>query len=473
MFTDATTDRRIILGQTSATPNTLVRYEGTDDSVVKPSTVTLSDANELLSAGNFSVKATNQLDLATGSGDVTVQPSSTEWARFLAGGGMRLKGRASAPTGVSGEGILWTTNASEAEPRFRTPLSDRPVVRGPTSATDNRLARFDGTSGGILQHGTATLDDSGNLILAADGKLAVGSTARFVVSDGTYGMRLNAWQDLRIQSEVQDISLETRVNGSASIGSILVKDSGTQWAIFEGPVRRFGVGTSAPSSRLHAEDSQSGTVVARVVNTSTSSTADTLRLSVGATTPGTGNWFVGFYGTGNVGFIRGDGSGGVTYGTVSDAALKQDVTDAPALGDVLDRLRVREYAWKRAPGERRVGFIAQELHEAWPEAAFGPGDRNARKVVRLRAKGAPEGTEPEERLVPPEDLQALQADTSVEVLSVGDLTEDHPEYAWWGVDLSRVVPLLVKVAQEQRAENAELKRAVAGLLARVEALERR
>ena len=39
-------------------------------------------------------------------------------------------------------------------------------VSGPASSTDNALARFDGTTGQLIQNSTATLDDSGNLKIA-------------------------------------------------------------------------------------------------------------------------------------------------------------------------------------------------------------------------------------------------------------------------------------------------------------------
>jgi hypothetical protein len=46
---------------------------------------------------------------------------------------------------------------------FITSLSQLGFVEGPGSATDNALARFDGTTGKLIQNSVATLDDSGNL----------------------------------------------------------------------------------------------------------------------------------------------------------------------------------------------------------------------------------------------------------------------------------------------------------------------
>lgn len=44
-------------------------------------------------------------------------------------------------------------------------------VVGPASSTDNALARFDGTTGKLLQNSNVTLDDTGNMALAAAGSL--------------------------------------------------------------------------------------------------------------------------------------------------------------------------------------------------------------------------------------------------------------------------------------------------------------
>lgn len=59
-------------------------------------------------------------------------------------------------------------------------------VNGPATSTDNGLPRFDGTTGRLLQGSTATLDDSGNLTLAAAGNTTVAGTA---AAGGTLTLR--------------------------------------------------------------------------------------------------------------------------------------------------------------------------------------------------------------------------------------------------------------------------------------------
>ena len=89
------------------------------------------------------------------------------------------------------------------------------------------------------------------------------------------------------------------------------------------------------------------------------------------------------------------------YNTTSDRRLKTSIMDAPEVGDLIDRLRVRDYEFIRAPGKRHLGFIAQELYGTYADAVT-PGDFT---------------------------------DTIVET---------------WGVDHSKLVPLLVREIQSLR-----------------------
>ncbi len=94
------------------------------------------------------------------------------------------------------------------------------------------------------------------------------------------------------------------------------------------------------------------------------------------TNPGTGVDFIQFYdgdGTG-IGSIDGDGSGGIRYNTTSDRRLKQDIVPLAGALETLRRLQPREYAFKTNPGARQHGFIAQELHEVYPQLVSGEPD---------------------------------------------------------------------------------------------------
>ena len=91
------------------------------------------------------------------------------------------------------------------------------------------------------------------------------------------------------------------------------------------------------------------------------------------------------------------------YATSSDERLKENIVDAPA-GNI-DALQVRSFDWKVNGEHQTYGFIAQELEQVAPEAVY---------------KGE---------------------------------TEDD----MWGVDYSKLVPMLVKEIQDLKAEVEALK----------------
>jgi hypothetical protein len=64
-----------------------------------------------------------------------------------------------------------------------------------------------------------------------------------------------------------------------------------------------------------------------------------------------------------------------TYNTTSDRRLKTGIVDAPPLGDLIDSIPVREFEFVLNPGQRVIGFIAQELYEIFP-GAVTKGDQN-------------------------------------------------------------------------------------------------
>lgn len=118
---------------------------------------------------------------------------------------------------------------------------------------------------------------------------------------------------------------------------------------------------------------------------------------------------------GQVGAISTNGSA-TTYSTSSDYRLKQDIVDADrdaSLAEVM-RWRVREFAFKAAPEERIVGFIAHELQEHQPQAVVGEKD-----AVRE---------------LPTYDELGNQTGTREEILAQG-------------VDESRLVPHLIAAVQ--------------------------
>lgn len=97
----------------------------------------------------------------------------------------------------------------------------------------------------------------------------------------------------------------------------------------------FGIGTAAPTARLHVVSTTTGVAVARFQN-----------------------------GTGTCAFTPA-ASGSGTWSCTSDARLKRDISDAPSALGWLDSFRIRDYTMK-ADGSRQTGVIAQELVTTQP-----------------------------------------------------------------------------------------------------------
>jgi hypothetical protein len=122
-------------------------------------------------------------------------------------------------------------------------------------------------------------------------------------------------------------------------------------------------------------------------------------------------------GNGNVmSFLRGSSNVGTisvtstntAYNTSSDVRLKENIVDAQSASSIVDALQVRSFNFKSEPLEPvHYGFIAQELHEVVPSA-----------------------------------------------VTAGD--DGETITAQWGVDFSKLVPILVKEIQELRARVAAL-----------------
>ena len=105
-----------------------------------------------------------------------------------------------------------------------------------------------------------------------------------------------------------------------------------------------------------------------------------------------------------MGHIRNDSSNSVSYFTSSDERLKENIVDAPSASDDIDAIQVRSFDWKADGSHQKYGVIAQELNNVMPSAV--------------------------------------------------DMTQDDNRHA--SVDLSKLVPMLVKEIQSLRARVAQL-----------------
>lgn len=247
----------------------------------------------------------------------------------------------------------------------------------------------------------------------------------------------------------------------------------------------LAVGHNSPSYQLDVKDTVAAGFVANVENLATDSTADGLRIAVGATAANTGNLLIEFIdGTSSIGSVAGDGTG-VSYNVTSDGDLKEGVS--PATGS-LARVRswpVSQYTW-RANGRRvDAGFVAQSLAEHRPDAVFDPTERNATRrcvtydlVFEVDESGEDEEesrfvehTKPIVACAHIDEIAALESRRNVRNLKHRALQRGDKGWMNWGYAPGQLVPEIAGATQELAALVDTLAGKVEQLEARIAALE--
>lgn len=123
-----------VVGPASSTLNAVPRYSSTTGKAIKDSPMIVTDAGAV--SGVTTLVATTSVTtptIATASGNLVINPAGTA-------------------VDFSGKQIINAVMAGNGN------------VAGPGSATDNALARYDGTTGTVIQNSIATLSDTGVLL---------------------------------------------------------------------------------------------------------------------------------------------------------------------------------------------------------------------------------------------------------------------------------------------------------------------
>jgi hypothetical protein len=300
-----------------------------------------------------------------------------------------------------------------------------------------------GTASGLsLTTGTAErmrIDSAGNVGIGTDspgGKLSVRTTAS-ASSDSHFGF--GADNDIYLTYGDSGDCIFRTVNGAGTNAESMRIDS----------AGNVGIGESNPGANLDIKDATKATLrlnhtgsnswdIANDSNlTFTRGTSEAMRIdssgnllvgttapigagasgvtvadisnaigqvSIGKTYSGTTGAMKFYYGSTEVGRIDYSDTT-TTYITSSDERLKENVVDAPA--GKIDSIKVRSFDWKVDGEHQEYGFIAQELETVAPYA-----------------------------------------------VAKGETDEDM-----WGVDYSKLVPMLVKEIQDLKAEVEALKNA--------------
>jgi hypothetical protein len=160
-------------------------------------------------------------------------------------------------------------------------------VLGPASANDNRVARFDGASGKLLQNSVAALDDSGN----ASGfvSVAIGATPATV---GAVRLTNNQFIFGRFSSvDLQLIGVDTGANvviGANATDNIYNASSAhtikiNNVTVFQAVTNTLGVFNHTPAAQTADSgaltDSTGGTVDGTLVDVTTATLADPVKIN--------------------------------------------------------------------------------------------------------------------------------------------------------------------------------------------------
>jgi hypothetical protein len=149
-------------GPSSSTDNALVRFDGAGGKTIQNSGVVVDDGNnvtgvvDLTASGDISADGaslTNPLPHTSGGTGVSADPSDGK----LLIGNSSIIGYSLANL-TAGTGITIVNGAGS----ISISADNNGDVVGPPSATDNAIARYDSTTGKLIQNSGVTLDDGNN-----------------------------------------------------------------------------------------------------------------------------------------------------------------------------------------------------------------------------------------------------------------------------------------------------------------------
>lgn len=138
-----------------------------------------------------------------------------------------------------------------------------------------------------------------------------------------------------------------------------------------------GIGVVLPSYKLDVRETADSDYISQILNLSTNTNADALKIKINAAVPNTSNNFIGFFNGSDV--IRGKITGtavGVNYATTSDRRLKTKIFNIDNALNIIQKIQARKYEYKANLGTIEYGFIAQELQLIYPQAVIGSPDSN-------------------------------------------------------------------------------------------------
>jgi hypothetical protein len=174
------------------------------------------------------------LPIANGGTNATTTPTAGAVAYGTGTAyGFTAAGTAGQVLTSNGAGVpTWTTNAGGD-------------VTGPASSTDNAIARFDGTTGKLIQNSVTTIDDTGNASGILSQQFSNGSAVTLAAGKMWYDGSTGAWNlGMGNGNITQQVGEEIFVYGKASAA---ITDSPLQIIYHTGVVGASGVIQFAPT----------------------------------------------------------------------------------------------------------------------------------------------------------------------------------------------------------------------------------
>lgn len=215
-----------VIGPGSSTDNAIARFDGTTGLIIQNSGVIIDDTDNVtgvatLSASSLAASTSITLEeTGAGTDKITLQAPASIAAPYT----LTLPiddGAAGQFLGTDGSGVLsWSSPSGAGD------------VTGPGSATDNAVARFDGTTGKLIQNSGVTIDDSGNITAnnltgTSSGTNTGDQTITLtgdVTGSGTGTFAATISNSAVTYAKIQNVSATDRVLGRSSVGAGVVEE---------------------------------------------------------------------------------------------------------------------------------------------------------------------------------------------------------------------------------------------------------
>lgn len=365
-----------------------------EDAIANAASISVTAGNVTLTDNNgTSDQARMAILLVTGSPGVSrniVAPSTSKWYIVKNGSNAEVVLKGSATTGVTipaGAEVLAFWNGSDFEVTSMV---------GPSTSTDNAVARFDGTTGKVVQNSAVTIaDTSGDIttagyVFTAAG--AVGTPAYSTSGDTNTGMWFPAADTIAFSEGGSEVMRITSSN-AVTIGPTINYQS-TRLNVTGETSNSLGTAFRAENSDresiLSARNDRQVNISTKLcinIQNSLSSASISTFQDQGSASPVLYAWnnatsgdnvFVTFSTEGSPPVVRGsidyNRAGGLTrYNTTSDYRAKDIIGPAINSGATIDELKVYEGVMKGAT-QRRPMLVAHEAQEHAPYAVSGIKD---------------------------------------------------------------------------------------------------